>query len=113
MTPRGFTAIFIAVGEQKNFALTILAHLRKRGLQRRLISVSSRSKREAKSATGKFWRGKFPFRRAAKHQKPRARLRFLYAAWPLENLARFFSTFLSDAARKVDPQHDVQGVGWF
>src|SRR5262245_1749564 len=33
---RGFAAIFIAVGEQKNFALTILAHLRKRGLQRRL-----------------------------------------------------------------------------
>src|SRR5207244_9258998 len=105
---RGLTAIFIAVGEQKNLALTILAHLRKRGLQRRLdiglFAVQAGGKIRHREVLA---REKFPFRRAAKHQKPRACLRFLYAAGRVENLPSFFSTFLPDAAREFDTHHDV------
>src|SRR5262245_53652063 len=111
---RGLAAIFIAVGEQKNFALTIIAHLREGGLQRRLnISLFPVQARGEIRHREILTRKKFPFRCAPKHQEPRACFRFSYTASRFENLARFFSTFLSDAARNVDAQHDIQSVGGF
>ena len=110
--PRGFAAIFVAVGDQQDPTLPPLADLSDRRLQRRLdiglFAVQPRCEIRLRQIPA---RQKLPLRRSTEQEQSGARFGIFRALSRLDNLARFFSPFLAHAAREIDAQHHVQCVG--